>query len=155
MNVSEKKALFADLSEKAKYIISKTSEHEVYSEIVKLLKQNIPYYNWVGFYFLRDGVLQLGPYLGKPTQHQKIKIGQGVCGSAVAQKRAIIVDDVSKESNYLACSIETRSEIVVPLYNKSGEIIGEIDIDSDELSAFDECDREFLEDILREITEKS
>jgi len=73
----------------------------------------------------------------------------------VAQKRAIIVDDVSKESNYLACSIETRSEIVVPLYNKSGEIIGEIDIDSDELSAFDECDREFLEDILREITEKS
>ncbi len=116
-----------------------------YGKVVDTLSR-IPYYNWVGFYFLKDGELVLGPYVGKPTEHVQIKVGQGVCGRAVAERSTIVVDDVTKESNYLACSLETRSEIVVPIW-VGDEIIGEIDIDSDELAAFDQIDKDFLEEV--------
>lgn len=116
-----------------------------YREVVDTLSR-IPYYNWVGFYFLKDGELVLGPYVGKSTEHVRIKAGQGVCGRAVAERRTIVVDDVTKESNYLACSLETRSEIVVPIW-VADEITGEIDIDSDDLAAFDQIDRGFLEKV--------
>lgn len=155
INSNEKKKIFDKLIPKIKEVISLNEGLTMYKKIVLLLKENIPYYNWVGFYFINNGILELGPYVGKPTEHTKIRIGQGVCGSAVAQNSTIIVKDVTKENNYLACSIETRSEIVVPIYNKNHEIIGEIDIDSDELSAFDENDKEFLEEICRQITLKS
>lgn len=116
-----------------------------YGKVVDTLSR-IPYYNWVGFYFLKDGELVLGPYVGKPTEHVQIKVGQGVCGRAVAERSTIVVDDVTKESNYLACSLETRSEMVVPIW-VGDEIIGEIDIDSDELAAFDQIDKDFLEEV--------
>ncbi|HHY34894.1 MAG TPA: GAF domain-containing protein [Firmicutes bacterium] len=116
-----------------------------YRKVVDTLSR-IPYYNWVGFYFLKGGELVLGPYVGKPTQHVRIKVGQGVCGRAVAERSTIVVDDVTKESNYLACSLETRSEIVVPIW-VGDKIIGEIDIDSDELAAFDQIDKDFLEEV--------
>lgn len=122
-----------------------------YREVVDTLSR-IPYYNWVGFYFLRNGELVLGPYVGKPTEHVRIKVGQGVCGRAVAERRTIVVDDVTKESNYLACSLETRSEIVVPIW-VADEIIGEIDIDSDDLAAFDQIDRGFLEKVASIVAE--
>ncbi|MFU0783043.1 MAG: putative GAF sensor protein [Thermoanaerobacterium thermosaccharolyticum] len=76
-----------------------------YHEVVKILDSNVPYYNWTGFYFMQDGLLQLGPYIGRPTEHVKIKVGQGICGRAVAENSTIVVDDVTKEENYLACSI--------------------------------------------------
>jgi GAF domain-containing protein len=80
-------------------------------------------------------------------------VGQGVCGRAVAEKSTIIVDDVTKEDNYLACSLETKSEIVVPIW-ANGEIIGEIDIDSDDLAAFDDKDKIFLEEVAKIIGRK-
>ncbi|AST56620.1 GAF sensor protein [Thermoanaerobacterium thermosaccharolyticum] len=124
-----------------------------YHEVVKILDSNVPYYNWTGFYLMQDGLLQLGPYIGKPTEHVKIKVGQGICGRAVAENSTIVVDDVTKEENYLACSIETKSEIVVPI-RVGDEIIGEIDIDSDEKSAFDDDDRRFLEAVADIVSKK-
>ncbi len=124
-----------------------------YHEVVKILDSNVPYYNWTGFYFMQDGLLQLGPYIGRPTEHVKIKVGQGICGRAVAENSTIVVDDVTKEENYLACSIETKSEIVVPI-RVGDEIIGEIDIDSDEKGAFDDDDRRFLEAVADIVSKK-
>lgn len=125
---------------------------EFYRNVVNTLSR-VPYYNWVGFYFLENGELVLGPYVGKPTEHVRIKVGQGVCGRAIAEQRTIVVDDVTKETNYLACSLETRSEIVIPIW-VGKEIVGEIDIDSDDLAAFDEMDRSFLQEVAGIVGEK-
>ncbi|EGD51825.1 putative GAF sensor protein [Thermoanaerobacter ethanolicus JW 200] len=150
----EKRKVFDDLlvriDQKAREI---DDMDEFYGEVVKILADNVPYYNWTGFYFMKDGELVIGPYIGRPTEHVKIKVGQGVCGRAVAEKNTIIVDDVTKEDNYLACSLETKSEIVVPIW-VNGDIIGEIDIDSDDLAAFDEEDKRFLEKVAEIISRK-
>jgi GAF domain-containing protein len=114
---------------------------------VGLIADRLPYYNWVGFYMLDaagDDVLVLGPFRGAPTEHVRIPVTQGVCGAAVAQGETVIVDDVSSDPRYLACSIETKSEIVVPI-RVNGRIVGEIDIDSHDLRAFGPEDRSFLE----------
>ncbi len=92
-----------------------------------------------------SGVLVLGPFHGAPTEHIRIPVTEGICGAAVAQGASIIVDDVTADPRYLACSIETRSEIVVPI-RVNGQIVGEIDIDSHEPAAFGPRDRAFLEE---------
>jgi GAF domain-containing protein len=104
-------------------------------------------YNWVGFYMLDptdENFLVLGPFHGAQTEHVRIPITEGICGAAVVQGKTVIVDDVSADPRYLACSLETRSEIVVPIWAK-GKIVGEIDIDSHRLNAFASDDRSFLE----------
>ncbi len=114
---------------------------------VTLIPKRLPFYNWVGIYMLDpsdENVLVLGPYHGAPTEHVRIPVSEGICGAAVAQSETVIVDDVSKDLRYLACSVETRSEIVVPI-RADGKIVGEIDIDSHTLNAFDADDRSFLE----------
>lgn len=110
---------------------------------VEILKE-IPHYHWVGIYLVRGDELVLSHYIGKPTEHTKIKIGQGICGAAVVDEHTIVVPDVSCDRRYIACSKETRSEIVVPIFS-SGKIIGEIDIDSDVPDAFDSDDSRMLE----------
>lgn len=115
----------------------------------KLLRENIEHYDWVGFYFVNSknrNELVLGPFSGEPTEHRRIKFGEGICGQAAEKRDVFIVQDVSMEENYLSCSPDVRSEIVVPIFKK-GEIIGELDIDSHRISAFTENDREFLEKI--------
>lgn len=111
---------------------------------VEVLKQAMPHYTWVGIYLLEGGELVLGPYLGKPSPHTRISVGQGICGAAAREAQTIIVADVNADIRYLACSLETRSEIVVPIF-RDGCMIGEIDIDSDLPGAFDAADRELLE----------
>jgi L-methionine (R)-S-oxide reductase len=112
---------------------------------VETLRRERPHYNWVGFYLLgEDGVLALGPYVGKPTPHTRISLDQGICGAAAASGRTVIVDDVNSDPRYLACSLETRSEIVVPILDE-GRVRGEIDIDSDAPAAFTDADRALLE----------
>ncbi|MCI0595078.1 MAG: GAF domain-containing protein, partial [candidate division Zixibacteria bacterium] len=97
-----------------------------------------PLFHWTGIYELfPDNMLRLGPFIGTPTDHCFIGVGQGVCGSAVAQKRNMNIPDVSKVSNYLACSSATQSELVV-LIRKGETIFAQIDIDSHELAAFDD-----------------
>jgi GAF domain-containing protein len=110
---------------------------------VEILKE-IPHYHWVGIYLVKDDELVLSHYIGKTTEHTKIKIGQGICGAAVVDEHTIVVPDVLSDDRYIACSEETRSEIVVPIFS-SGKIIGEIDIDSDVPDAFDSDDSRMLE----------
>lgn len=97
-----------------------------------------PKFHWTGIYELYpDQILRLGPFIGAPTNHVFICSGQGVCGSAVAQKRNMNIPDVTKATNYLACSQETRSELVI-LIRRGDHIFGQIDIDSHDYAAFDE-----------------
>lgn len=104
---------------------------------VDQLHRSNPRFHWTGIYELYpDGVLHLGPFIGAPTDHVFIAVGRGICGTAVAEKRNIVVPDVSKAPNYLACSTATRSELVV-LIRRGDRIFGQIDIDSHELDAFD------------------
>lgn len=150
----EKPQLFAEIKKKVRQIVDGTNNmNDIYCAIVKLLDEKIPYYDWTGFYFMKEGELVLGPYVGKPTEHVRIQVGQGICGQAAAKRETIIVDDVAQEDNYLACSLETKSEIVVPI-EVDGEMIGEIDIDSDQLAAFDDQDADLLEYIAQLIAEK-
>jgi L-methionine (R)-S-oxide reductase len=115
---------------------------------VDLLAERLNNYNWVGFYMIDptdENTLVLGPFHGASTEHVRIPLARGICGAAVAQGETIIVDDVSLDPRYLSCSIETRSEIVVPI-RVYGKVVGEIDVDSHAPSSFGDEDREFLEE---------
>ena len=115
--------------------------------IVRRIAGSLPSYNWVGFYMLDPDdpeTLILGPFAGAATEHVRIPVSRGLCGAAVAQGQTIVVDDVAADPRYLACSLETRSEIVVPI-RACGKIVGEIDIDSHTSAAFGPEDRAFLE----------
>jgi GAF domain-containing protein len=98
-------------------------------------------FDWVGVYLLGDSgdELWLHNYVGEPTEHAKIPVGSGVCGRAVAERTNLNIPDVSKEENYLACSPEVQSELVV-LIRAGDEIFGQIDIDSETKDAFTEDD---------------
>ena len=113
---------------------------------VRALKQRKADYSWVGIYLLDGNELVLGPFEGKPSPHTRIPVGRGICGAAAAEKATIIVDDVNADPRYLACSIETKSEIVTPIM-RDGEVLGEIDVDSDKPAAFGPSDRELLEEV--------
>lgn len=95
-----------------------------------------PQFNWVGIYLLEGDRLVLGPYIGEPTEHTVISVGHGVCGTAISENADQNVPDVSKRANYLACSLKTRSELVVLIRNAEGKIFGQIDIDSHFPNAF-------------------
>jgi GAF domain-containing protein len=114
------------------------------AQVVSLLRRERPHYHWVGVYLLEGEELVLGPYIGKPTIHTRIPLNQGICGAAASTGQTLIVDDVNADPRYLACSLETRSEIVVPIQHQ-GRILGEIDIDSDQAAAFTPDDRNLLE----------
>ncbi|HYT75235.1 MAG TPA: GAF domain-containing protein [Vicinamibacterales bacterium] len=122
-------------------------------QAVRLLKDGVPYYTWVGIYLLDGNELVLGPYLGKPSPHTRIPLGRGICGAAAAEKTTIIVDDVNADPRYLACSVETKSEIVVPILQGSN-VLGEIDIDSDRPAAFRDSDRQLLEPVAALLAER-
>jgi L-methionine (R)-S-oxide reductase len=111
---------------------------------VHLLKQQVPAYTWVGIYLLEGDELVLGPFVGKPSPHTRIPLGAGICGAAATERTTIVVDDVNADPRYLACSIETKSEIVVPIMD-ADRVFGEIDIDSDQPAAFGAADRAMLE----------
>jgi len=114
------------------------------AETVALLQRERAHYNWVGVYLLEGQELVLGPFVGKPTPHTRIPLDKGICGAAASSGKTLIVDDVNADPRYLACSLETRSEIVVPII-REGRVLGEIDIDSDKPAAFTEEDRKLLE----------
>jgi GAF domain-containing protein len=116
----------------------------------RLLHAGVTHYTWVGIYLLDGNELVLGPFVGKPSPHTRIPLGRGICGAAAAEKETIIVDDVNADPRYLACSLETKSEIVVPIMS-GAEVLGEIDIDSDQPAAFGPADRRMLEDVARQL----
>ncbi len=116
--------------------------------ITLLLNKQMLKYNWVGFYMLEPGanppVLVLGHYQGAMTPHTRIALNQGICGAAASSGKTVVVDDVKKDPRYLACSLETKSEIVVPVF-AGGKVAGELDIDSHFPAAFASADRELVE----------
>jgi len=116
--------------------------------IVALLHEKLTRYNWVGFYTLEKDttgdVLVLGPFKGTMTPHTRIPLNQGICGAAASSGKTIVVDDVNADSRYLACSLQTKSEIVVPVF-AHGKVVGELDIDSHFHAAFGPDDRKLCE----------
>ncbi len=126
-------------------IDSASGRDEVLRRAVRAISEGRARYTWTGIYLLEGETLVLQNQVGLPTPHLRIPIGQGICGLAARQRKTVVVPDVGKDPRYLACSLKTQSEIVVPIF-KSGEVVGEIDVDSDLPDAFDQEDRHLLEE---------
>ena len=136
-----------------KQMLLKNKQHTVLQQVIDYLYNTFSHYTWIGIYLLRNETLVLGPWQGKqPTEHTSIPIGKGVCGSAAQSGKTEIVGDVSHDPRYLSCFLSTKSEIVVPI-KKNNKVLGEIDIDSDSLHAFDTKDAEFLEHIAQMLSD--
>lgn len=127
---------------------SSFSANELMQSVCQVLHDRMLKYNWVGFYMLEPGaeppVLVLRPFVGAMTPHTRIPLDQGICGAAAASGHTVVVDDVSKDSRYLACSLETKSEIVVPVF-VHGKVAGELDIDSHFPAAFGAEDQQLVQ----------
>jgi L-methionine (R)-S-oxide reductase len=124
---------------------------DLMTEIVTLMHQNLLKYNWVGFYMIDpkdQNMLELGPFKGSMTPHTRIPLNQGICGAAASTGKTVVVDDVNSDPRYLACSTETKSEIVVPIFVR-GEVKGELDIDSHFPAAFAAEDRDMCEHVAK------
>ncbi|NBC30161.1 MAG: GAF domain-containing protein [Spirochaetes bacterium] len=116
------------------------------------LKEYIDHYDWVGFYLSVPGerMLALGPFSGEPTEHIRIPYGRGICGQAADREETFVIQDVTTQDNYLACSLAVKSEIVVPVFHE-GAVVGEIDIDSHGANPFTDADNTFLEELARRV----
>jgi GAF domain-containing protein len=128
--------------------LSARSSDELMKSIVVLLYENLTRYNWVGFYMLEKenhhDMLALGPFKGSMTPHTRIPLNQGICGAAASSGKTLVIDDVNADPRYLACSLETKSEIVVPVFVR-GKVVGELDVDSHFRAAFGPDDRTLCE----------
>jgi GAF domain-containing protein len=133
-------------------IKGETSVDERLQELCNLLRENVSYYDWVGFYFKNGDKkeLKLGPYAGAPTDHTIIPFGKGICGQVALSNQNFVVPDVQAQDNYIACNINVKSEIVVPLF-LNGENVGQIDIDSNTPDPFSEEDERFLEFVTQKV----
>lgn len=146
------KADYAAAQEKLLRVIHSGSQRKAMLDFVVRELRRFPHYNWVGIYLVEGESLVLTAWNGPTaTLHSRIPLGKGICGLAAQTRQTVIVGDVSKDPRYLECFPNTRSEIVVPVL-RNGAAIGEIDIDSDALDAFEERDRVFLEEIASELT---
>lgn len=138
----------------ARSIISNhTSKDDTLQKIAELLNREVREFDWTGFYLASDTeerMLDLGPFVGSATDHTKIPYGSGICGQAAETLNTFIVQDVSKADNYLACSVDVKSEIVVPIM-KNGTFVGELDIDSHKKDAITDDHKKLCEKICREI----
>ena len=155
MDIKQKEIIYDELISKIKNSFESQeyeTPHDVYKTVITELS-SIPYYDWTGIYLVAGDELILEYYIGEETEHTHIPIGTGVCGSAVAEKTDKIIHDVREESNYLACSLKTRSEIVV-LIEIDDQIIGQIDVDSDQVGAFTTLDQQYLQKITGMIIQK-
>ena len=144
--------LFESILRQAAGIISTaTKRDQALAEICQLLRGQVEHYHWVGFYLVVDNRrLILGPYDGASTQHTEIAFGQGICGQAAEREQTFVVQDVGREANYLSCSVDVKSEIVLPVF-KDGQLVGELDIDSHQLAPFTDGEREYLEQLCEDV----
>ena len=120
---------------------------------VRLLSETHAHFTWTGIYLLEGDTLVLHNQAGAPTPHERIPVGEGICGLAAREDRTVVVPDVTRDPRYLACSLATRSEIVVPI-RRDGIVRGEIDVDSDTLDAFGDEDRRLLEAVAGELARR-
>ena len=136
-----------------KALRDKNTEKDILRATVELIDAFSDRFNWTGFYMLHGDMLEVGPYIGPVTEHTQITLNKGICGAAASQKKTIIINDVNADPRFLACSINTRSEIVVPLMD--GETcLGEIDIDSNPPSAFTGDDETMLKAVAKLVVER-
>ena len=138
---------FDDLKPKITALVKEsTATEDTLLNLCTLLKSEVSYYDWVGFYFKNGDKkeLKLGPYAGAPTDHTIIPFGKGICGQVAVSHQNFVVPDVKAQDNYIACSIAVKSEIVVPIF-VDGVNVGQIDIDSNTLNPFTKNDEDFLE----------
>ena len=138
--------LFPNLLHDVEQIVKTCEENSALLAVCELLRDSVTHYDWVGFYLADPATrtLTLGPFAGAPTEHVEIGFGRGICGQAAERRETFLVQDVSKEANYLSCSVDVQSEIVVPIL-RGGRVVAEIDIDSHALAPFTDEDRAFLE----------
>lgn len=135
-----KAALYRDLAEELDALLTgETDATANAANAAAAIYHTLPRLNWAGFYFLRDDTLVLGPFQGRPAC-VRIKIGAGVCGTAVRERQSILVPDVEQFPGHIACDTASRSELVVPLISPAG-IIGVLDLDSPDLARFDAVDQ--------------
>jgi L-methionine (R)-S-oxide reductase len=128
---------------------------ELQKSLVQWLDEEVSHYNWTGFYFMNDEKqqLEIGPYVGAYTDHTVIPYGRGICGQVAVSGKTFEVPDVHAQDNYLACSLSTKSEIVVPIY-KGDNLVGQIDIDSHELDPFTQEDHNLLEAVANFVAQR-
>ncbi len=132
-------------------LLRKATDREgALTAVVQAVHESSASYDWTGIYLVEGDELVLHNFIGAPSPHTRIRIGEGICGAAAQEKQTVLVSDVSKDPRYLACSLETRSEIVVPI-TKLGYVFGEIDIDSHTPDAFGEQDQLVLEEVARKL----
>ncbi len=155
--IGSQETLFDSILEEAQQILSGSEDRDTkLYKICGLLQQQVAHYHWVGFYLVdphEEDELVLGPFVGAPTEHTRIGFGEGICGQAAEQEETFVVQDVSQETNYLSCSIDVKSEIVVPLMT-NGTVVGELDIDSHNLAPFTSVDRRYLEKLCSMVAEE-
>lgn len=145
----DKNKIYQQLALQAKSLIDGVNNAVgALGNVAALLKEELPYFYWAGFYVVRDNRLQLGPFQG-PVACYSIEKGKGVCGKAWEEAKTLLVPDVHQFPGHIACSSRSNSEIVVPVFNDKGEVAAVLDVDSEEFSAFDTQDRLGLEEIAR------
>lgn len=141
--------MYSSLLKHIEFFLKETQSTQVaLNWVCAEIHQKLPNYDWVGFYFHhpQKKELHLRAFAGNPTDHTVIPFGKGICGQVALSNQNFVIDDVSKQDNYITCSIEVKSEIVIPLFVNSKNV-GQIDIDSNTPSAFDEKDEAFLEKV--------
>jgi GAF domain-containing protein len=139
------------LAEIDRILASAADRDGALTAVVKAIHDASSHHDWTGIYLVEGDTLVLHNYLGEPSPHTRIPIGRGICGAAVAERRTLVVPDVHADPRYLACSLKTRSEIVVPI-EKLGYVFGEIDIDSHTPDAFTAADGRTLEEVARRLS---
>lgn len=148
MESKKKEARYQRIYEQLEKLMTTCKDEEARkASIIAVLHHKMEYFFWTGFYMLKDGELIVSKYQG-PIACMLLKKGTGVCWAAINQQKSMVVADVHSFSGHIACDSRSQSEIVIPIKNKEGEIVGVLDVDSKELNSFDEIDRIYLEKIL-------
>lgn len=137
----------------ASLIAGETDETAVLANVTAAMASAFPNWLWTGFYLVRNGQLTVGPFQG-PVACFHIKKGKGVCGTAWERNATVVVDDVEQFPGHIACSSLSRSEIVVPMHDAKGNVVGVLDVDSPELCTFDHVDKVYMERIVLLISEE-
>ncbi|GGK41090.1 MULTISPECIES: GAF domain-containing protein [Flavobacteriaceae] len=148
MNISELKKSITTIVE------SSTEVETILQNMCNLLKQEIEYYDWVGFYFKNGdkNELKLAQFAGEPTEHTIIPFGKGICGQVALSNQNFVVQDVASQDNYISCGWKVKSEIVIPIFVNNNNV-GQIDIDSHSVNPFTKDDENLLEFVCEKIAE--
>lgn len=149
IQASQKSEFYAELVAQAQGLLH--DEHDLVANAANfsaLLYHSLPDLNWVGFYFLKDGELLVGPFQGKPAC-VRIALGKGVCGTAAQRRETQVVPDVDQFPGHIFCDGDSRAELVVPLIKRDGTLLGVLDLDSPRLARFDQEDRKGMEALIQ------